>query len=289
MNLVLLLMLSTLPDYCAWQEPIEQFPLLKPDGRVMATGSLELHRSYSAVWARCALDHGGKDPVLRVTANDGQGRRVLVEKTIKLKPGLDPESKPTIYETFQTCDEPSNKRDKNAVLSGPVGQRRWHNPRKITVELLAEGPVAPIAFRTEIDVLCQACISERKTASISHYVQDHAKNETRFYVSVPKERYACAEGGGRMVLRRYWVDKGSEAWTPLVPYEVTDNLQTKLRPKDETMFYESLEPGARFCKDGKTNVWEVVGLDEFATIVNHSGYGPSAHIRRDGIEFLKCK
>jgi hypothetical protein len=289
MNLLLLLMLGTVPDYCAWQEPRESIPLLKPDERVMATGSIEIHRNYGAVWARCALDRGGKEPVLRVTANDGRGRHVLVEKTVKLHPSLDPESNPFIYETFQTCDEPANKRDKGAVLSGPVGQRRWQNPRKITVELLAEGPMAPIAFKTEIEVLCQACISERKTASMSHYVHEHSKNETRFYVSVPKERHACAEGGGRMILRRYWVDKGSEEWSALNPYEVTDNLQSKLRPKDETMFYESLEPGARFCKEGKVNLWEVVGLDEYATIVNHSGYGPSAHIRRAAIEFLKCK
>jgi hypothetical protein len=289
MNLLLLLMLSTVPDYCAWQEPREQWPLLKPDDRAMATNSIEIHRNYSAVWARCALDRGGKEPVLRVTADDGQGRHVLVEKTVKMHPSLDPESKPFIYETFQTCDAPTNKRDKGAVLSGPVGRRRWHNPRKITVELLAEGPMAPIGFKTGLEVLCQACVTERQTASMSHYVHEHQKNEARFYISVPKDRYACAEGGGRMIVRRYWADKGSEEWTLLIPYEATDNFQSKLRRKDDTMFYESLEPGARFCKEGKVNVWEVIGLDEYSTIVNHSGHGPSSHIRRDTIEFLKCK
>jgi hypothetical protein len=287
MNLLLLLMLSAVPDYCAWQPAREHRPLLQRDER--SPDGIELHRSYNAVWARCALDRGGKPPLLRITATDGQGRHVLVEKTVELHAGLDPRSEPYLYETFRACEAPGNQRDPGAVLAGPVGRRRWHNPRKITVELLAQGPMAAIGFKAETDVLCPACATERGTASISHYVRDHQKAETRFYVSVPKERFACAQGGGRMLLRRYWIEKGSEEWQPLSPYEATDNFQDQLRPKDKDMAYESFEPGARFCKDGKTNVWEAIGLDEWSTIVNHSGYGPSAHIRRDGIEFLKCK
>jgi hypothetical protein len=288
MNLLLLLMLGTAPDYCAWQEPREHWPLLQRDERM--SDGIELHRSYSGLWARCALDRGGKEPVLRVTADDGQGRKVLVEKTISLHASLDPESRSYIYETFNACETPPpNQRDKGAVLSGPIGRRRWHNPRKITVELLAAGPMAPIGFKVQTEVLCPACATEHGTASMHHYVTDHQKNQTRFYISVPKERFTCAQGGGRMLVRRYWIDKGAEAWTALNPYEVTDSFQDKLRPKDNTMFYESVEPGARYCKEGKTNMWEVIGIDEYAAIVNHSGYGPSAHIMRDGIEFLKCK
>jgi hypothetical protein len=285
--LLLLLMASAVPDYCAWQEGHPHWPLLQPDERTK--DGIELHRSYRGVWARCALDRGGKPPVLRITATDGQGRQVLVEKTVRLDASLDPDSRPYIYETFSACAAPSNQRDKGAVLAGPVGRRRWHNPRKITVELLAHGPMAPIGFRAEAEVLCPACVTEQGTASISHYVQDHQKNLTRFYVSVPKERFACAQGGGRMLVRRYWIDKGSEEWQPLEPYEATDDFQNQLRPKGDAMFYESLAPGARFCKEGKVNVWEAIGLDEYSTIVNHSGYGPSAHIRRANIEFLKCK
>ena len=40
---------------------------------------------------------------------------------------------------------------------------------------------------------------------------------------------------------------------------------------------------------GKTFIWEVIGIDEYATIVNSSSYGPSEHIRRDGVELLQCK
>lgn len=289
MNPLLFVLLGAAPDYCAWQEPRPTWPLVERDER--GQNALEVHRSYNAVWARCALDRGGKAPVLRVTADDGQGRRVLVEKTVTLHASLDPNSTPYLYETFRACDDrPPNRRDKAAVLAGPVGRRRWHNPRKLTVELLAEGPVAPLAFKAQTEVLCPACVTERGTASISHYVQDHAKQETRFYVSVPKERFTCAQGGGRMLVRRYWIDQGKDdEWYALNPYEATDNFQDKLRPKDDRMFFESHAPGASFCRDGRVNVWEAVGIDEYATIVNHSGYGPSAHIRRDDIEFLKCK
>lgn len=287
MSLLLFVLLGAAPDYCAWQEPHASWPLVKPDER--GPDRIEIHRSYSALWARCALDRGGKPPRLRVTAEDGGGRQVLSEKTVELHPGLNPESTSSIYETVSTCDRrPPNRRDKGAVLAGPVGRRRWQNPRKITVELVAEGPMAPIAFKTQFEVLCPACVTEHGVASISHYVHDHHKNETRFYVSVPKERFTCAQGGGRLLVRRYWLDKGAEPWTPLAPYEVIDNFQDRLRAKGDTMFYETFAPGAHFCRAGKQNLWEAIGIDEYATIVNSSGYGPSPHIRRDGIEFLKC-
>jgi hypothetical protein len=286
-SLLLFVLLGAAPDYCAWQEPHASWPLVKPDER--GPDRIEIHRSYSALWARCALDRGGKPPRLRVTAEDGGGRQVLSEKTVELHPGLNPESTSSIYETVSTCDRrPPNRRDKGAVLAGPVGRRRWQNPRKITVELVAEGPMAPIAFKTQFEVLCPACVTEHGVASISHYVHDHHKNETRFYVSVPKERFTCAQGGGRLLVRRYWLDKGTEPWTPLAPYEVMDNFQDRLRAKGDTMFYETFAPGAHFCRAGKQNLWEAIGIDEYATIVNSSGYGPSPHIRRDGIEFLKC-
>ncbi len=285
MILLLLAALGATPDYCAWHEPAARFPMLSHDER---GDTWKIHRRYGALWARCALDRGAKPPVLLVVAREGGDRRVLLEKTIELRPSLDPESIAEISETFRPCDrDPPNRRARGAVLEGPTGRRRWKNPRTIEVELVAQGPLAPLSFKARAEALCDACVTEKGTASISNYVRE--KNETRFYVSVPKERFACARGGGRMILRRYWADAGTKEWSPLVPDDVVDNLEEKLRPKEETMFFESLAPASRFCRPGKTYIWEVIGIDEYSTIVNRSSYGPSAHIRRAEIEFLKCK
>jgi len=289
MNPWLLLMLSAVPDYCAWEEPRQQSAFVEPDERAMMKDGFEIRRSYKAAWARCALDRGGTPPLLKVTVKDGTETKVLLEKKVELHASLDPFSTSTLYETFRVCEPPANQREKGAVLFGPHGRRRWMNPRKVTVELIAQGPMAPIGFKRQFEVLCPACAVAKGVASMHHYVADHHANQTRFYVSVPKERYACAQGGGRMIVRRYWVDKGGEEWRAVHPYEAIDDFQNKLRLQDDAMFFESREPGANFCKEGKINLWEVIGLDEYATIVNTSSYGPSSHIRRGTIEFLKCK
>jgi len=49
-----------------------------------------------------------------------------------------------------------------------------------------------------------------------------------------------------------------------------------------------IEPAAHFCKQNKSNLFELVGVDEYANIIRHN-YGPSNAIYRNGIEFLQCK
>ena len=57
-----------------------------------------------------------------VCERDGKGQQVLVEKTIALHAGLDPQSEPFIYETFRICDAPANRRD--PVPAGNATPRR---------------------------------------------------------------------------------------------------------------------------------------------------------------------
>jgi len=268
-------------DPCA---PSVQPPVVEVDPR-----SMEVHvsRAYGVPWAVCAQEKGGKMPLLRVTARDGAGSHVLLEEPVEpvgsLRGGTH-----TLSATAMGCGEMApNRRESTAVLQGPVGSRHWYNRRTIEVELIAEGAFAPLAFKTQKEVYCRAC-SDDETVSFSYYVNDFDKNTARMVMSLDKQRYECAKGGGRMMLRRFWSEPDTETWSPLRPYEVVDNLEEKLRPDGERMSYELIEPLTRFCKAGKSNLFELVGIDEYATIIRRN-YGPSDAIHRGGVEFLKCK
>jgi hypothetical protein len=93
-----------------------------------------------------------------------------------------------------------------------------------------------------------------------------------------------------MHLRRFWIDEDhQDEWLPLRPFASLTHLEKKLRPEGDAMVYEKVTSSQASCRAGKKLIWEVVGVGEYATIVNHSGYGPSPYIRRDDVEFLRCK
>jgi hypothetical protein len=264
-------------------------PAVEPPEVEVDPRSMELHvsRRYGVPWAVCAREQGAPAPVLRVTARDGAGTEVLLEKPMELRESLRPGTN-TFSATTATCrDTATNRRDPGAVLDGPVGERHWYNRRTIEVELVAQGAFAPLAFKVQKDVYCRAC-SDADTVSFSYYVNDFTKNTARMVLSVDKQRFECAKGGGRLILRRFWGEPEGETWSPLRPYEVVDQLEERLKPDGDRMSYELIEPLARFCKAGKTNLVELVGIDEYATII-HKNYGPSDAIHRSGIEFLRCK
>jgi hypothetical protein len=268
-------------DPCA---PAVEPPKVAVDARSM---EISISRSYGIPWAVCAQEKGAKPPVLRVTAKDGAGNHVLLEKAVELGESLRDATR-SFSATARGCEDAApNRRDASAVLQGPVGSRHWYNRRIIEIELLAEGPLAPLAFRAQTEVFCRAC-SDGDTVSFSYYINDFDKHTARMVVSLDKARYECAKGGGRMTLRRFWTEPDAEPWAPLRPYEVVDNLQDRLKPEGETMTYQSIEPAARFCKAGKSHLFEVVGTDEYATIMRRN-YGPSDAIHRSGVEFLRCK
>lgn len=264
--------------------PSVEAPMVEVDPR-----SMEVHvsRIYGVPWALCAQEKGSKPPQLRITAKDYAGTHVLLEKPVELTQSLG-EGTRKFTATAAGCDGSApNRRAADAVLQGPVGNRHWYNRRTIEVELLAEGPFAPLAFKAQKEVYCRACTDD-DTVSFSYYINDFDKNTARMVMSVDKARFECARGGGRMTLRRFWSAPDAEQWSALRPYEVVDNLQDKLKPDGERMSYEVIEPLARFCKAGQANLFELVGIDEYATIIRHN-YGPSDAIHRAGIEFLKCK
>ncbi|MBN1962521.1 MAG: hypothetical protein JW841_16430 [Deltaproteobacteria bacterium] len=284
-TLSLIISLLSSYDYCKWHEAPNQRPLITVEDY---GGQWRINRNYHRLWAMCMLQCGAKAPILRVTAYDDNKKQIILEKAIDLKQSLDPHSYASVSETFYPCDNsPPNRRNKDAVLFGAVSRRQWHNPRKIVVEIIAKGIMAPIAAKTQAEVMCQACETKHGTASLNHYISE--KDTARFYISVPKARYQCAGDGGRLILRRYWIDEGSEKWFPIVPYQAVNNLQNKLKPQGDKMMYEIKSPAKNFCRSKKTNIWEVIGIDEYATIANHGNYGPAANIRRDQVEFLRCK
>ncbi len=259
-------------------------PVLAIDAR---SNTLSVTRKYGVPWAVCASERGGKPPVLRVTARDGAGSEVLLEKTLDMRHTLS-DGTAQLSGSVQLCPStPPNRRDAGAVLHGPEGGRHWHNKRSIEVELIAEGPYAPLAFKTQTEVLCRAC-SDRQLISFSHYINDFQKHTARMVMSLDKTRYECAKGGGELMLRRFWAAPGEETWAPLRPYEVIEHFESRLTPKGDSMMYEVVEPAARFCKPGKSHLFELVGVDEFSSIVRKN-YGPSDAIHRAGIEFLKCQ
>ncbi|HEX5657198.1 MAG TPA: hypothetical protein VFX59_08380 [Polyangiales bacterium] len=264
--------------------PFVEPPKVAVDARSM---EISISRTFGIPWTVCAQEKGGKAPVLRVTAKDGAGNHVLLEKPVELGESLRDATR-SFSATASGCDGTvPNRRDANALLQGPVGSRHWYNRRSIEIELSAEGPFSPLAFKTQTEVFCRAC-DDGDTASISYYQNDFDKNTVRLVVSLDKARFECAKGGGRMTLRRFWAEPDAEPWAPLRPYEVTDNLQDRLKPNGESMMYELIEPAARFCKAGKSQLFELIGIDEYATIMRHH-YGPSDAIHRSGIEFLRCK
>jgi hypothetical protein len=268
-------------DPCA---PSVEAPVVEVDPR---SQELRISRSYGLPWAVCAQEKGGKPPVLRVTAKDGAGSHVLYEKPVELNTSLR-EGERSFSATVSGCeDDAPNRRDPGAVLQGAVGSRHWHNKRTVEVELIAEGAFAPLAFKQQAELYCRAC-SDRERISFSYYINDFDKHTARMIVSLDKARHECAKGGGRMVLRRFWAAPDADTWVPLRPYEVIDNLQDRLKPDGQSMSYEAIEPMSRFCKAGKSNVFEVVGIDEYAGIILHN-YGPSDAVHRGGIEFLTCK
>lgn len=282
-------MMSLLWFLAAWLggdpcSPSVEAPVVSVDQRSM---EITIARTYGIPWAICAQEKGGRAPVLRVTAKDGAGSHVLLEKPIELSSSLR-DATTHFSATVAGCrDTVPNKRDATAVLQGPVGSRHWFNRRTVEVELVAEGPFAPLAFKTQTEVFCRAC-DDGDTVSISYYINDFDKKTARMVVSLDRARYECAKGGGRMMLRRFWTQPDTEQWAPLRPYEVVDNLQERLRPDGDKVMYELVEPMSHFCKAGKSNLFEVIGVDEYATIMRRN-YGPSDAIHRSGIEFLKCK
>jgi len=282
-------MISLLWFLAAWLggdpcSPQVEPPVVSVDQRSM---EITVGRTYGIPWAICAQEKGAKTPVLRVTAKDGSGSHVLLEKPIELSSSLR-DATARISATVAGCrGTVPNRRDANAVLQGPVGSRHWFNRRTVEVELIAEGPLAPLAFKTETEVFCRAC-DDGDTVSFSYYINDFRKNTARMVVSLDKARYECAQGGGRIMLRRFWTQPDVAQWAPLRPYEVVDNLQERLRPEGDRVKYELIEPLSRFCKVGMSNLFEVVGIDEYATIIARN-YGPSDAIHRSGIEFLQCK
>jgi hypothetical protein len=264
--------------------PSVEEPVVSVDQRSM---EITIARTYGIPWAICAQEKGGKAPVLRVTAKDGTGSHVLLEKPIELSSSLR-DATTHFSATAAGCrDTVPNRRDATAVLQGPVGNRHWFNRRTVEVELVAEGPLAPLAFKTQTQVFCRAC-DDSDTVSFSYYINDFDKKTARMVMSLDKARHECARGGGRVMLRRFWAQPGAEQWAPLRPYEVVDNLQERLRPDGDKVMYELIEPLSRFCKAGMSNLFEVVGVDEYATIIRRN-YGPSDAIHRSGIEFLECK
>jgi hypothetical protein len=264
--------------------PSVEAPVVEVDPR-----SMEVHvsRAYGVPWAVCAQEKGGRTPQLRVTAKDDAGTHVLLEQPVDLSESLR-EGTSKFSATAPGCSRSApNRRAPDAVLQGPVGERHWYNRRLIEVELVAEGAFASLAFKVQKEVFCRAC-SDDDTVSFSYYVNDFDKNTARMVMSLDKARFECAKGGGRMMLRRFWTAPEAEQWSPLRPYEVIDNLQDRLKPEGERMSYETTEPFARFCKAGHANLFELVGIDEYATIIRRN-YGPSDAIHRGGIEFLRCK
>lgn len=264
--------------------PSVEAPVVEVDPR-----SMEVHvsRTYGIPWAVCAQEKGGKAPRLRVTARDHAGSHILLDEPVDLSESLRDGTR-KLSATAAGCGESApNRRAPDAVLQGPAGERHWYNPRTIEVELVAEGPFAPLAFKVQKEAFCRAC-SDDDTVSFSYYVNDFDKNTARMVMSVDKARFECARGGGRMMLRRFWTAPEAEPWSALRPYEVIDNLQDRLKPDGQRMSYETIEPFARFCKASHANLFELVGIDEYATIVRRN-YGPSDAIHRASIEFLRCK
>ncbi|MFM2415721.1 MAG: hypothetical protein RL385_444 [Pseudomonadota bacterium] len=250
--------------------------------------SMEIHvsRAYGIPWAICAQEKGAPPPLLRISAKDDSGTHLLLEKPMDLRVSLH-DGMRSLSASASGCSQTApNRRAPGALLQGPVGNRHWYNRRTIEVELIAEGAFAPLAFKEQKEVYCRAC-DDGNTVSFSYYVNDFDKNTARMVVSVDKERFACAKGGGRMLLRRFWGEPDAETWSPLRPYEVIDNLQDRLKPDGDRMNYEAVEPYSHFCKPGKSNLFELVGIDEYATIIRRN-YGPSDAIHRSSIEFLRC-
>lgn len=280
MGLLKLLAFLWAADPCS---PAVEAPVVAVDPRSM---TISVTRKYGVPWAVCGQERGGKPPVLRITAKDGAGSEVLLEKTLDMRHSLH-EGTAQLSGSAHVCPStPPNRRDQGAVLHGPEGGRHWYNRRSIEVELIAEGPFAPLAFKTQTEVLCRAC-SDREWISFSYYINDFQKQTARMVMSLDKARFECAKGGGHLTLRRFWAAPGQETWAPLRPYEVIEHLETRLTPKGDAMSYEVVEPAARFCKAGKSHLFELVGVDEFSSIVRKN-YGPSDAIHRAGIEFLKC-
>jgi hypothetical protein len=267
-------------DLC---KPVVEPPSIEVDPHSM---EINVSRSYGIPWVVCAQEKGARAPVLRVTAKDGSGAHVLLEKTLDLRDSLRHATDSFSVRTDGCEDVAPNRRDPSAVLQGPVGNRHWYNRRVIEVELVAEGALLPLAFKAETEVFCRAC-SDGDRISMSYYVNDFDKNTTRMILSVDKARYECAKGGGRMVLRRFWADPAADEWAALQPYEVVDNMQDRLKPEKGEMSLEVIAPSHLFCKAGKQNLFELVGVDEYAGIILHN-YGPSDAIHRGSIEFLKC-
>lgn len=252
-----------------------------------ARAMIEVAVDYEVPWAICAQEKGGKPPRLRISASDGAGTEVLLDEPLSLPSSLS-ELTNTFRASVSACrDTAVNRRDKGAVLAGPAGSRHWYNRRVIEIELIAEGPFAPLAFKQQEEVYCRAC-SDQDTFSFSYYVNDFDKHTSRMVVSLDKARFECARGGGRLVLRRFWMEPGTEQWAPLRPYDVSDHLEERLKPDGDKVSFELIEPYARYCKPGKENMFELVGIDEYATIVRRN-YGPSDAIHRASIEFLRCK
>jgi hypothetical protein len=262
---------------------VVEAPLVEIDPRSM---ELDISRSYGIPWVVCAQEKGAPAPVLRVTAQDVSGKHVLLEKTIDLRNSLRHSTDSFSARADGCADMAPNRRDPAAVLLGPAGNRHWYNRRVVVVELLAEGALAPLGFKTETEVFCRAC-SDNERISMSYYINDFDKHTARMILSVDKARYECAKGGGRMVLRRFWKDPGTEEWAPLTPYEVEDDIEDRLKPDKGQMSLEVIEPSQHFCKAGKENLFELLGIDEYAGLIRHN-YGPSDAIYRSGIEFLKC-
>jgi hypothetical protein len=268
-------------DPCA---PRVEPPVVEVDPR---STEIKISRRYGIPWVVCAQEQGGSSPQLRVTAKDVSGTHVLLDKPIDIRESLR-EGTDQFSASVSGCDDSApDKRDPAAVLQGPVGARHWYNRRTIEVELVAGGALAPLAFKAQTEVYCRAC-SDAHGVSFSYYINDFQKNTARMVVSLDKARYECAKGGGRMMLRRFWTEPGTESWAPLRPYEVIDNLQGRMKPAGNDMMYEVLEPMSRFCKPGKSNLFEVIGIDEYSTIMRRN-YGPSDATHRGGIEFLRCK
>jgi hypothetical protein len=267
-------------DLC---KPVVEPPLIEVDPRSM---EIKISRSYGIPWVVCAQEKGAPAPVLRVTAKDGSGNHVLFDKAIELRDSLRHDTDSFSARAEGCADVAPNHRDATAVLQGPVGNRHWYNRRTVDVELVAEGGLAPLAFKAQTEVFCRAC-SDGDRISMSYYINDFDKNTARMILSVDKARYECAKGGGRMTLRRFWKDPAVDEWAPLQPYEVVDNMQDRLKPEKGEMTLEVIEASHHFCKAGKQNLFELVGIDEYAGIIRHN-YGPSDAIHRGGIEFLKC-
>ncbi len=277
------------PQGCAWRLPPvgpEAALTKKPDGR------LEFIRRYPSLWAACALRSGGPAPVLKIEASDARGRWTLNDEVIDLHPSLSPERFARVRALFDVCKNREPRRNKDAILRGPVGRTRFENPTKVEVVLQARGRYQPLSYRTEADWFCPSCPKSPRAASISFYRvtgrSGPTNNQVRFRIALDKTAFKCASGGGSIELRHYFIDSSSDPWRPLKPVKTVRHFEKKLRPVKDEMVFESFYAPQAFCKKGQKFVWEVAGLGTFAHLVNRSGYGPSRFVRRGTIEFLRC-